>query len=140
MNEPGQQRWHRAAILLGLVYFAAGMTFGALAGGASSSQMRVSWRLLAWLISGVAFAAHIAYEHFRLRSSAVRTASHASLAAGLGAFGLAAAANIHAQASGSSHQGMLALSLVLWPVLTGVPAFVVALGAAGLLGLRRRGV
>ena len=64
----------------------------------------------------------------------------ASLAVGLGAFGLAVAANIHAQRSGSTHQGALALALVAWPLLTAVPAFVVALGAATLLSLRRRGV
>ena len=139
MNEPSQQRWHRAAILLGVVYLVAGLAFGALAGRASSNQMRVTWRLLAWLISGAGFAAHIGYEHFRLRNPPVRTALHASLAVALGAFGLAVAANIHALRSGSSHKGALALAIVLWPVLTAVPAFVVALASAALLGLRRRG-
>ena len=140
MDESSQLRWHRAAILVGVVYLVVGVTFGALAGWVSSNQMRVTWRLLAWLISGVAFAAHIGYEHFRLRSSPATTALHASLAVGLGAFGLAGAANIHAQVSGSSHQRALALSLVLWPVLTAVPAFLVALGTAASLALRRRGV
>jgi hypothetical protein len=139
MDESSQQRWHRAVILLGVVYLGVGMTFGALA-GVSSNQMRVTWRLLAWVISGAAFAAHIRYEHFRLRNSPVRTALHASLAVGLGAFALAAAANIHAQGSGSSHQRALALALVAWPALTAVPAFVVALGAAASLALRRRDV
>ena len=140
MDESSQQRWHRAAILVGVIYLVVGVTFGALAGWVSSNQMRVTWRLLAWLISGVAFAAHIGYEHFRLRSSPVTTALHASLAVGLGAFGLAGAANIHAQVSGSSHQHALALSLVLWPVLTAVPAFLVALGTAASLALRPRGI
>ena len=138
MDESRQPRWYRWVILVGVVYLVAGLTFGALA-GASSNRMRVAWRLSAWLISGAAFLAHIWHEHFRLRHSPATTAMHASLAVGLGAFGLAVAANIHAQRSGSSHQGALALALVAWPVLTAVPAFVVALGAAALLTLRRRG-
>ena len=139
MDEPSQQRWRPTVVLLGVVYLVVGLTFGALA-GASSNQMRAAWRLSAWLTSGAAFLAHIWHEHFRLRHSPATTALHASLSAGLGAFGLAVAANIHAQRSGSTHQGALALALVAWPLLTAVPAFVVALGAAALLSLRRRGV
>lgn len=139
MDESSRQRSYRAVILVGVVYLVVGLTFAGLAGRVSSNQMRVTWRLLAWLISVAVFAAHIGYEHFRVRSSPVRTALHASLAVGLGAFGLAAAANIHAQMSGSSHRSSLALSLVAWPILTGVPAFVFALGSAAL-GLRRHRV
>ena len=139
MDESGQRRWARAVILLGVLYLVVGLSFGALA-GISSNRMRVAWRLSAWLTSGAAFLAHIWHEHFRLRHSPATIAMHASLAAGLGAFGLAVAANIHAQRSGSTHQGALALALVAWPVLTAVPAFVVALGAAALLSLRRPGV
>jgi hypothetical protein len=140
VDESSRQRWHWAVILLGAVYLGVGIAFGALAGWSSSNQMRVTWRLLAWLISGAAFAAHIGYEHVRLRNSPATTALHVSLAVGLGAFALAAAATIHGQVSGASHQSLRVLALVLWPVLTAVPAFVVALGSAALLALRRRGV
>src|SRR5947209_15048916 len=98
---------------MGAEYFAIGMIFGALGRGGSSDHMRATWRLLAWAISAAAFAAHIGYEHFRLRSSSVRTALHTSLAVALGAFGIAAAANIHSVGSGSNHQGaLLRLALV----------------------------
>ena len=137
MDESRQPRWYRWVILLGVVYLVVGLTFGALAGG-SSNRMR-AWRLSAWLTSAAAFLAHIWHEHFRLRHSPATTAMHASLAVGLGAFGLAVAANIHALRSGSAHQVALALSLVAWPLLTAVPAFVVALAAAALLSLRRGG-
>jgi hypothetical protein len=125
-------------MLTGVVYLVVGLTFAALAGSASSNQMRATWRLLAWATSGAAFAAHIGYEHFRLRNSPAITALHAALAVGLAAFGLAAAANIHAAGSGASHQrSLLLLALVAWPVLTAVPAFVVAVVAAASLSLRR---
>jgi hypothetical protein len=84
---------------------------------------------------GVAFAIHIGLEHFRLRHSPRRTALHASVAVALGAFALAAAANIHARTAGTGNHGLLALALVIWPILTGVPAFLAAFAAAAGLDL-----
>jgi hypothetical protein len=139
MQQPSQKRWRWAVIFVGAVYLVAGIAFGALAGSASSHQMRIIWRFAAWVISAAAFAAHIWYEQFRLRSSRVTTASHASLAAALGAFFLAAAANIHGLASGSDHRPLRHLALVVWPVLTAASAFVVALVLAALLALRGSG-
>src|SRR2546430_6888176 len=110
-------RWLRAVLFLGLVYLVTGITFAALASRAASNPMRMTWRLAAWAISGAAFAAHIAYEQVRLRSSPGPTALHASLAVALGAFALAVAANVHAQAA-ASHQPSHFLALVLWPVVT----------------------
>jgi hypothetical protein len=56
----------------------------------------------------------------------------------LGAFGIAAAANIHALTAGTGNQRLLALALVIWPIIIGVPAFVVALvAAAGLARMRK---
>ncbi len=134
MNSSGRSRSLRALLLVGAVYLVVGITFAALP--AASNQMRVTGRLAAWVISAIAFAAHIGYEHGRLRSSPGTTALHASLAAALGAFGVAVAANVHAQAA-ATHQRSVALALVLWPVLTALPAFVVALAAAAALARTR---
>jgi hypothetical protein len=123
---------------VGVVYLVAGLAFATLAGGAASAQMRVTWRLAAWVISAAAFAAHIRYEHVRLRSSPRRTALHAAMAVALGAFGLAVAATVHAQAV-SAIRPAYALALVLWPAVTGVPAFIVALAVASLAAGRGRG-
>src|SRR5437899_10355077 len=95
VERTGMKRWLRVVILLGVLYLVAGITFGALAGWSASNQMQRAWRLAAWVTSAAAFAAHIWYELFRLRNSPVTTALHASLAAALGAFALAAAANLH---------------------------------------------
>jgi len=125
-------------MLLGVVYLVAGIAFGALAGGSASIQMRTAWRLAAWLTSAAAFVAHIWDEQFRLRNSTFATAMHAALGAALGAFALAVAANLHAQWAASGNRRLLALALALWPALTAVPAFLVALGvAAGLARTRR---
>jgi uncharacterized protein (DUF486 family) len=138
MNAYDRKPWFRTVILFGAVYFVIGITSIALAGGAGSTHMRDTWRGLSFLTSGVAFAVHIGYEHFRLVNSPRTAATHVSLAVAIGAFALAVSANVHGHWVHSSQQRLLALALVAWPVLTGVPAFVVALVAAALLGLRRR--
>jgi hypothetical protein len=131
----------RAVLYLGVVYLTAGLLFGTLAGQAASTQVRLAWRWAAWVVSAIAFGAHIVYEQVRLRSSPRITALHVSAAAGLGAFGLAVAANVHAQTiSPHQHSLILLLSLAIWPVMTALPAFVVALVAAILFARAWRSV
>ncbi len=124
-------------ILVAATYALVGIVSGALAGRAASHQMRVLWRWAAFVASGVVFAAHMAYERFRLRTAPAMTAWHASLAAALGAFALAAAANVHEHFTASSHRELLIASLAIWPVLVGVPAFLVAWAVAAGLSSRR---
>jgi hypothetical protein len=135
MNALQKQRWIAVMLLLGVVYLLAGLIFGRLASSAPSHQLVVASRLAAWVISAVAFAAHIWYEQFHLHDSARVTALHAALAAALGAFALAAAASLHASAT---HRHFPPTALVIWPLMTLVPAFLVALlVAAGLAHVRR---
>ena len=124
-------------LFVGGVYLVAGILFAALAKSAPSHQMVVAWRLAAWVISAVAFAAHIGYEHFWLRSSPGTTALHASLATAIGAFGLAVSAVIHA-VTAPAHPHFPAISLVVWPAITALPAFLVALALAAVLTRARR--
>ena len=57
----------------------------------------------------------------------------ASAAVALGAFALALAANIHDLGSASGYRPRMLIALVAWPLLTAVPAFIVALVlAAGI--------
>jgi hypothetical protein len=133
METSANRRWLGAAILFGIAYLVIGILFGALAGQAASNKMQVTWRLAAWLISAVAFAVHIGYEYFRFHNSPRSTALHASIGAAIGAFALAAAANVHALWAGQGNRLLLALALVLWPVITAVPAFLVALVLAAVL-------
>jgi hypothetical protein len=87
-----------------------------------------AWRLAAWAVSALGFAAHIAYERFRLRNPPGPAALHIALAVALGGFGLAVGANVHSVIAGSSgeHRQLLRLSLVIWPLITALPAFAVA--------------
>ena len=100
-----------------------------------------AWRLAAWGVSGVAYAIHVGYERFRLRNLSLSAALHVALAAALGALGLALGAIVHSLSvtTTSQHQRLLLVALVAWPVITGVPAFLLGLGASGLLArLSRR--
>ena len=118
-------------LLFGVVYLVVGVGFP---NPPASNQMQFMWRLAAWMICAAAFAIHIGLEHVRFRNPPARTALHAALSVALGALGLAAAANVHARTAGSGNKHLLALALVIWPIMTGVPAFLVALAAAAGLG------
>ena len=127
-----RHQWLRATMLFGTVYLVVGVAFP---NPAAPSEIQFRWRLASWLTCAAAYAIHIGLEHFRLRNAPRMTALHASLAVALGAFGLAAAANVHALRAGSGNWRLLTLALVMWPIITGLPAFVVALAAAA--GLAR---
>jgi tellurite resistance protein TehA-like permease len=114
-------------VFAAVAYLVAGIVFGHLAKSAGAGQMRITWRWAAWLVSAVVFGIHLWYEHFRLRDRPIRAARDVSIAVALGAFGLAAAANVHALESGAPHRLGVTLALVIWPLLAGLPAFVVAL-------------
>ena len=129
----------RAVVLLGIFYFAVGILFGILAGQAASTEMRIVWRRTAWVVSAIAFGAHIVYDQARLRGVPGITALRVSSAAALGALGLAIAANIHARSVAPDQRpSNLLISLALWPGMTGVAAFVVALVTAMVLDRVRR--
>jgi hypothetical protein len=129
MDQAARQRWVGVALLAGVVYALVGIVF------AWPTTHVPMWRLAAWLVSGAVFAAHIGYERFALAIPPHRAAVHVALAAALGAFGLAVGALMHSLSSGSpaGHRRLILIALVAWPLITGLPAFVVALGLSQVL-------
>ena len=125
MREPPHHAWVRTAVLLGVGYAVVGVLFAFPA-----THVR-AWRLAAWAVSAVGYAAHIVYERVRLQSSPGVAALHVAFGVALGAFALAVSANIHSLSVGSTsqHRQLLLLSLAIWPVITALPAFLLALGA-----------
>jgi hypothetical protein len=130
-----RQHWVARAIVLGIVYCALGVIFARMAGYVGGGRATVAWRLAAWVGSAIIFAAHIVYEQFRLRNSTGVVAFHAATAAAVGAFGLAVMAAFHRAWSSPSGAPLhlYALALVAWPLITGLPAFVVALVVSAVL-------
>jgi len=124
-------------IIVAAAYLVSGLASAALSRAAASAQGREAWRLAAWIISAVAFAAHIRYEHARLRNTPRTTAFHVALAVGLAGFGLAVSASLHGHAT---NHPFPASALLIWPVMTALPAFVVALVVVVVLSRPRRNV
>ena len=120
--------------MFAIVYLVVGVFFP---NPSASNKLQFMWRLAAWSICALAFAIHIALEHFRFHDSTSRTALHVAASVSLGAFALAVAANIHALRTGTGNQRLLALALVIWPIIAGVPAFIVALAVAAVLARLR---
>ena len=116
-------------MLFAIVYPVVGITFALPTHSARSHAVVVAWRLAAWLVSAVTFASHIAYEHFRVRNTPARVALHAAVAVAIGAFLLALWVSYQ-------HSRPL-LALIVFPLVTGVPAFVVALIAVTILARLR---
>ncbi len=130
--------WLGVTLIAGAIYIVVGLTFGALAGAADAETTRVIWRLAAYVVSAATFVAHITYEHRQFRSAPAALAWHTALAVALGGFGLAVAANIHELRSPAPFRPRLLLALVAWPLLTSIPAFVVAMAVAAGLIVKRR--
>ena len=121
MNASRRQRWLRAALLVGALYLLIGRVF------AVPADHPRAWRLAAWVISGAVYAAHIGYEHFRLRHSPRSTALHAASAVAIGAFALAVAGMLHTLSAALTIRPSWLLALFVLPAAIAVPAFLVAL-------------
>ena len=132
MNASPRQAWVRAALVLGAVYFIIGRLF------ALPASHVLAWRLAAWMVSGGAYAAHIGYEHFRLRNSSRVAAVHVAVAVAMGALALAVAGMLHSLSTASGIRPAWLLAMVVWPAATAVPAFLGALVAGALLRSRPR--
>ena len=120
--------WISHAILVGIVYPVIGVFF------AIPHTHVQAWRYAAWIASAIVYATHIWYEYFRQRNSAKSTAVHVAIAVAIGAFALAILALFHSLLAPPNYsRWRFGLAVMLWPILTGLPAFVVALVITVLL-------
>jgi len=129
--------WLGRAIVYAVIYLVIGVVFATLAARAGLVGARL-WRFAAWLCSAIAFGTHVQFERVTIGRSPASTAWHAAFAAALGAFGLALSAIIHRHLAGFRPSGLLGAALIIWPVITGVPAFLVGMAASMLMQPRGR--
>jgi hypothetical protein len=124
------RRW--TVLLASVAYVVIGVGTAALAGIATSPAGVKGWRLAAWLLSLAVFGIHVASARRRPggRSSA---ALEVALAVALGAFGVAALGPVRSHWGEPHLMRVALLSLIAWPLLTGVPAFGAALVAGYLI-------
>ena len=76
-----------------------------------------AWRWAAWTASALIAAFHVWSEHSR-KTAPLSLAFRAALAVAIAAFGLAIAAMLHNHRVGAA--------FLVWPLVTGVPAFLAA--------------
>ena len=121
--------WFRVAFLVGTLYLIIGRV-----GALPAYNVRV-WRFAAWLVSLAIFGAHIAYEHFKLRTGTRGAATHVAVAVAIGSFGLAVMGMINSLSGDRGFRAVWIVALIAWPAITAIPAFIVAL--IGVAALRR---
>jgi hypothetical protein len=119
-------------IPVGLLYTLVGYGTGELA--RAFPPMGNLWRFAGWALSFVVFGAHLWYERRRLAKPAMTAALHVAIAVALGAFVLAIVGPVRSHWGADDFAPAALLSLLLWPIVTAVPAFIVALFAGSLLG------
>jgi hypothetical protein len=124
MNRRPQGIW---AVLLGAAAYVLIGTGTAVAAASVSSPTSVKvWRAAAWLLSAAVFTVHFAIVRGR-HARRFQLAGQIALAVALGALGVAVLGPVRSHWTEPSRLKLALLSLVAWPVLTGVPAFTVAL-------------
>ncbi len=125
----------RTVLLASVAYIVVGMETAALAGMATSPTGVKAWRLVAWLLSLVVFGIHFKVARSRgMRRSSV--AAPVALAVAIGALGVAALGPVRGHWGEPHLFKLVLLSLIAWPVLAGVPAFVAALAIDAALMAR----
>ena len=124
-----------AVVLAALAYVVIGIATATLAGSAATPQTRTAWRLAGWLLSLAVFLVHFGYEQVKTGTSDARGALRTAAAVALAAFVLALVGPVRMHWSTSDFGRVVMLSVVVWPIATGVPAFLVSL--LGGMVLRR---
>ena len=119
-------------LLAGIAYILVGTATAAFAGMASSPSGVKGWRLVAWLLSLAVFSFHFVVER-RRATRGVSLAVAVALGVAIGALGVAALGPVRSHWGDKSRLKLALLSLVAWPLLTGIPAFLVALTGSFVL-------
>lgn len=122
-----KRAWFRTLLLVGVTYGLIGWLFALPA-----TDVRV-WRFAAWLVSLALYAAHIGYEHFKLRSSLRGTATHVAVAVAIGACCLVVVGILHDLWTVSTIRPAWLIALIVLPAGTAAPAFLGGLIAGATL-------
>lgn len=120
-------------LLVAVAYPVIGIVTADLARLTTSPVAGLAWRWAAWVLSLVVFVGHNAYEQVRLGSAVRSAAAHTAAAVAAGAFALAAAGPVRSHWGATDFWRVSMLSLPLWPLLAGTPAFLAALAAGPIL-------
>jgi hypothetical protein len=133
----GDRRAWARVLTFAAGYVLVGVATAYLAASAPSIPARKLWRLAGWGFSLGLFLAQLYQERIRLARTTLSGAWHTATAVVLGALALAAVGPVRAH-WGTETQARALLSLILWPVMAGVPAFIAGVSVGALIGRVRR--
>jgi uncharacterized membrane protein YhdT len=133
MHRTSRTAWIWSMLAVATIYVVVGIVTADLAGSASTPRGVTGWRQAAWLLSIVVFIGNLVYDHVRFRNAARDSAVHVAAAVALATFVLAAVGPVRSHWGNPDIARVALLSLPLWPILAGVPAFLVALLAKPIL-------
>jgi hypothetical protein len=137
-NLNARRTWVGVALGAAALYPLIGVLFALPTSQPAAPTVVLAWRLAAWLASAGVFMLHLWFELRRRGTSTLPAAIHVAFAVAVGAFLLAVWILVRAHWIHSATQSRLApLALVLFPLVTGLPAFLGAL-AAGAVYTRLR--
>jgi hypothetical protein len=116
-------------VVVGVAYVTIGVATAALSRTVGSATAASGWRLSAWGLSAAVFLCHAVLARPRAGSGIVSAATQVALAAGIGALLLAVVGPVRSHWAEPNRARLVLLSVIAWPLLTGLPAFAAALGA-----------
>ncbi len=127
-----------AVVVASVAYVTIGVVTAVLARNAPSPAATTGWRLVALGLSVAVFVTHVTVSRRGNRRSPSVAAWLVALSVAVSAFILAAAGPVRSHWSEPDFTRGAGLSLILWPPLTGLPAFGVAFAMIHLLDWRAR--
>lgn len=92
----------------------------------SGSAGATRWRLAAWMLSGCVFLVHLIVARRQSELSRVRAAAQVAVAVGVAALVFALVGPVRSHWGEPHMSRLVLLSVILWPILTGVSAFAAA--------------
>jgi hypothetical protein len=125
--------WVRPLLLASIAYGVVGIVTARLSGAASAQQVRAAWRITGWLLALAVFSGHLVFEHLRVGAPLRTMAGRVAAAVALGALALAVLGPVRAYWGASGFGRAFALSIVMWPIVTGIPALLAALAMGWIL-------
>lgn len=117
-------------VYCGVAYFAIGVGSAIFSNPVAARDLQALMRLVALSLGILVFSLHIRYEISHWSGSPRITALRSSAALAGGTFLLAVYAVLYALINGTRSPRAMLLALVIWPLVTGVLGFLVALTAA----------
>lgn len=124
MSPLSRYHQHVPVLFMGAAYASIGVLTAAFARAADSAVFVTGWRLLAWVLCLIAFVTHLGYERMRSGSTTATAAFRAAAGVAFGALLLALAGPVRSYWGTPRFWQVAASSVVLWPIITGAPAFV----------------